>query len=214
MIFRFLICIVFVTLGISGCGLIYKQNIQQGNAIQQEDLDELYEGMNKRQVLFVLGTPSVRDPFNQNRWDYVQTFSRRGNEMVRRTVTVKFENDLLTDIIGKDDPFGATVDETAGDSGEVATFTKKPAGDTQADSQSDTQADSGEVATFTKKSASDPKTDPHAAAIQSAAEEALSTDPDIEAIRERTSEDREYLEDMELLDQTPDDGLSGPDIDG
>ncbi len=219
MIFRLLFCIVFATLSCSGCGLIYKQNVQQGNAIQQEDLDELYEGMNKRQVLFVLGTPSVKDPFNQDRWDYVQTFSRRGNEMVKRTVTIKFEDDILTNIIGRDDPFGATSVETAADSGEVATFTKKPAGDPQDDSEAasrvDSQADSGKVATFTKKRTSDPKTDPHAASIQSAEEEALlSTDPDIKAVRERTSEDREYLEDMELLDQTPDDGLLGPDIDG
>ena len=214
MIFRLLICIVVATLVCSGCGLIYKQNIQQGNAIEQDDLDELYEGMNKRQVLFVLGTPSVRDSFNQDRWDYVQTFSRRGSDMVMRTVTVKFENDLLTDIIGKDDPFGATVDETAGDSGEVATFTKK----TASDSQAEPQTNSDDVATFTKKPASDSQAgsqaDPQAETIRSAAEEALSTDPDIEAIRERTSEDREYIEDQELLDQTPDDGHLGPDIDG
>ena len=184
---RLLFCTVFATLICSGCGLIYKQNIQQGNAIEQDDLDELYEGMNKRQVLFVLGTPSVKDPFHQDRWDYVQTFSRRGNEMVRRTVTLKFENDLLTTIIGRDDPFSATVDETQGEVDEVATFTKQPVNETQADPQS--------------------------ASIESAAEDLLSTDPDIKAIEERTSEDREYKRDQELLDQTPDDGL-GPDIDG
>ncbi len=200
MIIRLLFCTVFATLVCSGCGLIYKQNIQQGSAIEQEDLDELYEGMNKRQVLFVLGTPSVMDPFNQDRWDYVQTFSRRGNKMVKRTVTLKFENDLLTDIIGRDDPFRATIDETPGDSSEIATFTKKPAGKSQADPQVAPQAD--------------PQADPHAASIDAAAEDALSTDPDIKAIEERTSEEREYQKDMELLDQTPDDGLSGPDIDG
>ena len=37
----------------SACGLIYKQNNQQGNTLEQEDLDELYIGMNPRQVLFV-----------------------------------------------------------------------------------------------------------------------------------------------------------------
>ena len=65
----------------TACGLIYKQNIQQGNALEQEDLDELYIGMNKRQVLFVLGSPAIHDPFQQQRWDYVQTFSRRGAEI-------------------------------------------------------------------------------------------------------------------------------------
>ena len=88
-------------LAFSGCGLIYKQNIQQGNAIEQDDLDELYEGMSKRQVLFVLGTPSVMDPFTQDRWDSVQTFSRRGGKMVQRKVTLLFKDDLLTEIIGR-----------------------------------------------------------------------------------------------------------------
>ena len=187
MIIRLLFCTLFAMLICSSCRLIYKQNIQQGNAIEQEDLDELYEGMNKRQVLFVLGTPSVMDPFHQNRWDYVQTFSRRGGNIVKRTVTIRFENDLLTEIIGRDDTFGTPLDETPGDD---------------------------EVATFTKKSASEPQTDPQAASIESAEEEALSKDPNIEAIKERTAEDREYRKDMEVLDQTPDDGLSGPDIDG
>jgi len=87
----------------SGCGLIYKQNVQQGNALEQKDLDELYLGMNKRQVLFVLGSPSIHDPFHQQRWDYVQTFSRRGGKMVQRTVTLRFDqDDLLVEMIGAD----------------------------------------------------------------------------------------------------------------
>ena len=101
--FRLPVCIVLAMLASSGCGLIYKQNIQQGNALEQEDLDELYLGMNKRQVSFVLGSPAIHDPFHQQRWDYVQTFSRRGGPMVERVVTLRFdENDLLVGIIGAD----------------------------------------------------------------------------------------------------------------
>lgn len=99
--------------GLSACNLIYKQNVQQGNALEQEDLDELYVGMNRRQVLFVLGTPSVRDPFHQDRWDYVQTYSRRGGPLVQRTVTLKFENDALAEIIGADNPIDTPIEETA-----------------------------------------------------------------------------------------------------
>jgi len=187
MIIRLLFCTFFALFACSACGLIYKQNIQQGNAIEQDDLDELYEGMNKRQALFVLGTPSIMDPFQQDRWDYVQTFSRRGGDMVQRTVTLRFEDDILTEIIGRENPFAATVGATPADPDEVASFTK-----TQETSE-----------------------DPQKASIDSAEEEVLQpTDPDIEAIRERTSEDREYQEDMDVLDQTPDDQPSGPDIDG
>lgn len=110
---RPLIIALAALLSLGACNLIYKQNVQQGNALEQEDLDELYIGMNRRQVLFVLGTPSIRDPFHQDRWDYVQTYSRRGGPLVQRTVTLKFENDALAEIIGADNPFDTPIEETA-----------------------------------------------------------------------------------------------------
>jgi len=113
----------------SACGLIYKQNIQQGNALEQEDLDELYLGMNKRQVLFVLGSPAIHDPFQQQRWDYIQTFSRRGGKMVQRTVTLRFQDDLLTEIIGADQtkPDGTAASPAeSGESTEAATAAADP----------------------------------------------------------------------------------------
>ena len=144
--------------------------------------------MNRRQVLFVLGTPSIRDPFQPDRWDYVQTFSRRGGDPVQRTVTLRFENDLLTEIIGQDDPFATDSETDGGGSGEIASFVKKPGSGASASPQDE--------------------------AIESANEEVLGTDPDIEAIRERTAEDRDYEREQDVLDQTPDSGPMGPDIDG
>jgi outer membrane protein assembly factor BamE (lipoprotein component of BamABCDE complex) len=86
----------------TGCKLIYRQNVQQGNAHEQEDLDQVTLGMTKKQVAYLLGTPAVQDPFHKDRWDYISMFSRRGGEPVRRLVTLTFENDLLvaTDGIG------------------------------------------------------------------------------------------------------------------
>lgn len=118
MIIRFLTTALAAVLSLSACNLIYKQNVQQGNALEQEDLDELYIGMNRRQVLFVLGTPSVRDPFHQDRWDYVQTYSRRGGPPVQRTVTLLFENDALAEIIGAENPFDTPLEEAAALDGE------------------------------------------------------------------------------------------------
>ncbi len=86
----------------TGCKLIYKQNVQQGNAHEQDDLDQVELGMSKKQVSYLLGTPAIHDPFHQDRWDYISMLSRRGGEPVRRLVTLTFENDLLiaTDGIG------------------------------------------------------------------------------------------------------------------
>ena len=195
MIIRFLFSLFLTTLVCSGCNLIYKQNIQQGNAIEQDDLDELYIGMNQRQVLFVLGTPSVKDPFHDDRWDYVQTFSRRGNPMVQRTITLRFEDGLLSEIGGQDTAFSSGEGGVSGDATEVATFVKSPS------KSSGSSSSSGQT--------------PQDAAIESAEEEALEgEDPMIEAIRERTSEDAEYEKQREMMDQTPDDDLTRPDIDG
>jgi len=93
----------------TGCQLIYKQNIQQGNALEQEDLDQLEVGMTRNQVSFLLGTPAIQDPFNQDRWDYVSTFSRRGGDPVRRLVTLEFEEDRLVSMLGVDAAEGQAV---------------------------------------------------------------------------------------------------------
>ena len=127
-IFRLPACMLLALTISSACGLIYKQNIQQGNALEQKDLDELYIGMNKRQVSFVLGSPSIHDPFQQQRWDYVQTFSRRGGKIVQRTVTLRFEEDLLVEIIGVDKtPSAATA--TSPEDSPAPDSTAKPAAD-------------------------------------------------------------------------------------
>ncbi len=183
---RFFMAITLTLLVCSGCSLIYKQNIQQGNALEQDDLDQLYIGMNKRQVLFVLGSPSVHDPFQQQRWDYVQTFSRRGNEMVQKTVTLRFEDELLSEIIGVDDGLSAPVQED------------------------DTLPNSG--TTVASSAGADAAADPQTQSIEAAKEEVL--EPEVTGLGERTAKDREFEQDMEAMRQRDPDDLTSPDIDG
>ena len=99
--YLFIALLAVLTLN-TGCQLIYRQNVQQGNAHEQDDLDEVELGMSKKQVAYLLGTPAVHDPFHQDRWDYISMFSRRGGDPIRRLVTLTFEDDLLvaTDGIG------------------------------------------------------------------------------------------------------------------
>ena len=99
--YLFIALITVLTLN-TGCKLLYKQNVQQGNAHEQEDLDQIQIGMTKKQVAYLLGTPAIQDPFHHDRWDYISMLSRRGGEPVRRLVTLTFEDDALiaTDGIG------------------------------------------------------------------------------------------------------------------
>ena len=99
---RLLITLCACMIASTGCNIIYKQNIQQGNALKQEDLDQLELGMSQNQVAFLLGTPSIHDPFHHDRWDYVSTFSRRGGEPVMRQVNLRFEAGKLIEMLGVD----------------------------------------------------------------------------------------------------------------
>lgn len=87
--------LAMMAIAIAGCGLVYTPDVQQGNLLDKKNVDQLQPGMTKRQVLVLLGTPSVISPFDQDRWDYVSTFSHRGRAMTTRTLTLSFNNDTL-----------------------------------------------------------------------------------------------------------------------
>lgn len=74
---------------------VYKISIPQGNIITQEMVDQLRPGMSKRQVIFVMGTPLVRDPYHQDRWDYIYSFQPGGGERGQEKITVFFIDDQL-----------------------------------------------------------------------------------------------------------------------
>lgn len=77
---------------------VYHIDIQQGNIIDQEMLDQLEVGMERSKVRFILGTPLLVDPFNQNRWDYVYSLRRGSDEEVRQRLSVYFVDDRLARI--------------------------------------------------------------------------------------------------------------------
>lgn len=89
---------------------VYKISIPQGNIITQDMVDQLRPGMTKRQVIFVMGTPLVRDPYHQDRWDYVYNFQPGGGERGQERLSVVFEDDQLVSISGDFEP---TPTETA-----------------------------------------------------------------------------------------------------
>lgn len=72
---------------------VYKISVQQGNILDQEDIDKLEIGMTKRQVQFVMGSPMLADTFNPDRWDYYYSkLDGKGNETTKR-FTIYFEDD-------------------------------------------------------------------------------------------------------------------------
>ncbi|MBK9668770.1 MAG: outer membrane protein assembly factor BamE [Thermomonas sp.] len=93
---RKLFALVLVIMFASGCGVLYRQPIYQGNLLDKAAVEQLQQGMDKRQVMTLLGTPSIRDPFHQDRWDY--TASRRTGRSGPtdvKNMTLFFENEAL-----------------------------------------------------------------------------------------------------------------------
>ena len=93
---RVLVIPLLVGISASGCGVLYRQPIYQGNLLDKAAVDQLQQGMDKRQVMTLLGTPSVRDPFHHDRWDYVASrrTGRTGKPVVKN-MTLYFESETL-----------------------------------------------------------------------------------------------------------------------
>ena len=93
---RKLLLLLALTLATAGCGMLYRQPIYQGNLLDKANVDQLQEGMDKRQVSTLLGSPSVADPFHHDRWDYVATqrTGRVGKTEVKN-LTVYFEGEQV-----------------------------------------------------------------------------------------------------------------------
>jgi len=79
---------------------VYKIDVEQGNIVTQEMADQLKPGMSRRQVRFILGTPLIEDPFNQDRWDYPYVKRNGQNVISESLLTVVFEGDTLLDVTG------------------------------------------------------------------------------------------------------------------
>jgi outer membrane protein assembly factor BamE len=83
---------------IASCGIVYHVPVYQGNLLETKNVEQLQKGMTKGQVLQLLGTPSIADPFHAERWDYAssQRVSRGSSKTQVKTLTLMFAGDSLT----------------------------------------------------------------------------------------------------------------------
>jgi outer membrane protein assembly factor BamE len=84
--------LLLAALLVSGCGVIYRQPVYQGTLLEKSDVDQLREGMTPTQVIALLGTPPVADPFHNERWDYVASERHRRGRTEVKNLTIYFEN--------------------------------------------------------------------------------------------------------------------------
>ncbi|GAB6141294.1 hypothetical protein JCM14076_20230 [Methylosoma difficile] len=79
---------------------IYRIDIQQGNIVDQAMVDQLRPHMSKRQVLFIMGSPMLKEPFSEKRWDYLYYNKASGKDLEQKKLYLFFENDQVVGIQG------------------------------------------------------------------------------------------------------------------
>ena len=88
-----------ILLSLLTAACVYRMDIQQGNLLDSEQVEQLEVGMTRSQVRFLLGTPMVIDSFNPDRWDYVYRLQRGHERKIgKHHLVVWFESDKVTRI--------------------------------------------------------------------------------------------------------------------
>lgn len=109
-----ILCILLClsALGLAGCGFpgVYKIDVQQGNVVTQDMVNQLRPGMTTRQVRFIMGTPLIQDTFHPDRWDYLYSMKAGHQERTQERISLVFEEDRLVGLSGDFVP-GASRDD-------------------------------------------------------------------------------------------------------
>lgn len=85
---------------LTGCSLVHRIDIQQGNAVPPESFLKLKNGMTRPEVRQLLGTPLLTDTFHANRWDYVFRDARGGRLVEENRFFVYFVDDKVARVEG------------------------------------------------------------------------------------------------------------------
>jgi outer membrane protein assembly factor BamE len=93
--------LLFAALLLSGCNFIYRQPVFQGNLLDKANVEQLKPGMSRNQVISLVGTPVLADPFHEQRWDYIATERRGRADAQVKNLTLWFDGDSLSKMEGE-----------------------------------------------------------------------------------------------------------------
>ncbi|WP_133490177.1 MULTISPECIES: outer membrane protein assembly factor BamE [Alcanivorax] len=93
---RIIALFAILTTLLAGCSSlrfpgVYRIDIPQGNVVTEDMLSGLQPGMTPEQVRFVLGPPTLTDPFTPNTWYYLLQYQPGNGEMVEQQIVVHFD---------------------------------------------------------------------------------------------------------------------------
>ena len=84
--------------GLTG-GCVYRLDVQQGNLLDETDIQSITPGMTRSQVRYLLGTPVAVDPFRTDRWDYMYYLHPgKSRKTSQRWLIVWFDGDAVREV--------------------------------------------------------------------------------------------------------------------
>ncbi|KII76884.1 outer membrane protein assembly factor BamE [Vibrio renipiscarius] len=102
---KWLITIPLALTMLTGCSLleklVYRIDINQGNYVEQEAVNQLKFGMSKEQVRYVLGSSMLVENGYPDTWYYIYLHTEGHNESIQRNLIANFdEQGRLVEIKG------------------------------------------------------------------------------------------------------------------
>lgn len=92
---------ILLALTLSSCSLfsIQRLEIEQGNIITTEKVNQLHRGMSEEEVKDIMGTPLMTTFFTPNRMEYIYTLQKSNQQRLQKRVICIFQNGRLQEII-------------------------------------------------------------------------------------------------------------------
>lgn len=88
---------------------VYTIDVQQGNIVDQAMIDQLRPSMNKRQVLYIMGSPMLINFFHEKRWDYLYSAKTGDGDNEQKRISLFFDKDQLIGVQGDFKPSAVPV---------------------------------------------------------------------------------------------------------
>lgn len=83
-------------------GCVYKIDLPQGTPISASKVAAVQIGMTPEQVLYVLGSPAIRDPLAPNRWDYLYDYTAGTDGKRKKKPNIKNASQYISIHFGAD----------------------------------------------------------------------------------------------------------------
>lgn len=97
---------------VTDLAFVFRPDVEQGTIIEADSVAQLEPGMTRRQVQFLMGSPTIEDPLRTDRWDYIHRVQTGGGRVTtHETVTLYFDDDILIrgegSLVAPDSPLAA-----------------------------------------------------------------------------------------------------------